>query len=94
MRARHVSLTNAAIELAFVVGAGVLGAFHAPWWTLFLLGDAMIAYWLWNRRVGIKELEAMGAGKLAAAAAISLAVIALVLGGAYLIGSLLGGALK
>jgi hypothetical protein len=89
--ARRANVTNAAIELAFVVVAGVLGAFHAPWWTLFILADLMIVYWMWNRRVGIKQLEAMGAAKLAAAAALSLALIAAVLTGAYWIGRYLSG---
>jgi hypothetical protein len=89
--ARRANLTNAVIELAFVAAAGVLGAYHAPWWTLFILADLMIVYWLWNRRVGIKQLEDMGAKKLAMAIAISLALIVAVLGGAYWIGRSLSG---
>lgn len=91
MPARRANVTNALIELAFVAVAGVLGAYHAPWWTLFILADLMIVYWLWNRRVGIKQLEDMGAKKLAAAVAISLALIVAVLGGAYWIGRSLSG---
>jgi hypothetical protein len=89
--ARRANVTNALIELAFVFVAGVLGAYHAPWWTLFILADLMIVYWLWNRRVGIKQLETMGAKKLAAAMALSLALIVAVLGGAYWIGRSLSG---
>ncbi len=91
MAARRANVTNAAIELAFVVVAGVLGAYHAPWWTLFILADLMIVYWMWNRRVGIKEIEALGARKLAAAIALSLVLITVVLTGAYWIGRSLFG---
>lgn len=91
MAARTPKVVNAAIELAFVFAAGVFGVFKAPWWWLFLLADVMIGYWFWNRRVDLKQLEAMGAQKLATAAAISVLLMGAVLTGAYWIGTLFSG---
>jgi hypothetical protein len=46
---------------------------------------------MWNRRTGLAQLAEMGVGRLAGAAAISLALIVLALAGAYWLGSLVHG---
>jgi hypothetical protein len=90
--ARRPNAVNAAIELGFVAVAGVLGWTRAPIWQLALLAAAMVGYWIWNRRVGLKQLAGMGAAKLTASAAISLALIFLFLACAYGVGTLIPGA--
>ncbi|MGE3304014.1 MAG: hypothetical protein AB7M12_12980 [Hyphomonadaceae bacterium] len=87
MAARRPNALNAAIEVAFVAAAGLLGFLGAPLWALPALACAMIAYWIWNRRAGLAQLRAMGAGKLLASGAIALVLITAVLAGAFWLGA-------
>jgi tryptophan-rich sensory protein len=94
MAARTPSVLNAAIELGFVLGAGALGWFGSPIWTVIALAVAMIAYWMWNRRAGLTQLAGMGIAKFAATAALSIALVALFLAGAYVLGRFFSGGFK
>jgi len=94
MAVRTPRVANAAIELGFVLIAGLLGALRAPAWGIVAVALAMIAYWSWNRRVGLAQLMQGGALKFAAMAGISLAMIVAVLGCAYWFGGLIGGITK
>jgi hypothetical protein len=89
--ARRPSATNAAIELGFVAAAGVLGWLRVPFWSLALLAVAMVGYWMWNRRVGLKQLVAKGMAQFAASAVVSLALIFVFLAAAYGLGHLIPG---
>jgi hypothetical protein len=89
--ARVPRVWNAAIELGFVLLAAIAGALRTPLWALPALAAAMIAYWGFNRRVGLSRLAEMGGGRLIAAAFVSIALIGAVLGAAYWIGALLSG---
>ncbi len=90
--ARRPSAVNAAIEVCFVAAAGVLGWMRTPLWSLAVLAVAMIGYWIWNRRAGLKQLADMGAVKLAASLAVSLTLIFVFLAAAYGLGRLIPGA--
>ena len=91
MAARVPSVLNAAIELGFIAGAAVLGALAAPLWALPVLAIAMILYWSFNRRAGLAQLKEIGLGRLTSAIAVSVALIAAILGASYWIGNLLSG---
>ncbi|HWA23987.1 MAG TPA: hypothetical protein VG735_16470 [Caulobacterales bacterium] len=91
MAARAPSVLNAAIELGFVLCAGVLGWLRAPIWAIAALTATMIAYWIWNRRAGLSQIAGMGIAKLAATAGLSIALVALFLSGAYVLGRALSG---
>jgi hypothetical protein len=89
--ARRPSAANAAIELCFVVAAAVLGWLRAPFWAIALLTIAMVSYWMWNRRAGLKQLADKGMVQLAASAAVSLAMIFVFLALAYGLGHVIPG---
>jgi hypothetical protein len=89
--ARKPSATNAAIELGFVAVAGALGWLRAPLWSIALLAFAMVSYWMWNRRVGLKQLADKGIVQLTASAAVSLALIFVFLALAYGVGHVIPG---
>ncbi len=89
--ARKPSATNAAIELGFVAAAGALGWLRAPLWLVALLAIGMVAYWMWNRRAGLKQLADKGMVQLAASAAVSLALIFVFLALAYGLGHVIPG---
>jgi hypothetical protein len=89
--ARKPSATNAAIELCFVAVAGALGWMRAPLWSVALIAVAMVAYWMWNRRVGLKQLADKGIVQFVASAAVSLALIFVFLAAAYGLGHLIPG---
>jgi AmiR/NasT family two-component response regulator len=89
--ARKPSATNAATELAFVAAAGVLGWLRAPLYLVGLLTVAMVAYWMWNRRAGLKKIADKGIVQLAASSAVSLGLIFVFLALAYGLGHVIPG---
>jgi hypothetical protein len=68
-----------------------LGWLRAPLWLVGLLTVGMVSYWMWNRRVGLKQLADKGVVQLAASAAVSLALIFVFLAAAYGLGHLIPG---
>lgn len=92
MTARRPNLANAAIEFSFVVLAGALGVFGAPLWSLAALVVLMLAYWAYSRRNALRVMTNLHLGALFPTALAVTALLALVLGGAYWLGSLTHGA--
>ncbi|MET0183533.1 MAG: hypothetical protein ABW199_11665 [Caulobacterales bacterium] len=89
---RRINVSNAAIELGFVAAAALLGAFGAPFVAIIVLAVAMVGYWIFSRRNSLGEMAKLNAMQLAVTAAGSIAILLLVLGGAYWLGALLHGA--
>ena len=85
---RRPNISGAGADLASVgvaLAAGWLGA--APLLALLLFAAA-VAGWAWTRR---RTLAALSPARRVTNGALALAVLAVVLGGAYWIGLLLGG---
>ena len=91
MAARTPNVLNAAIEFGFVAAAAVLGLMHAPLWMLPVLALTMIGYWAFNRRFGLAQARQQGFGRLAGLVVVAVALMSVVLGGAYWLGSIVGG---
>lgn len=91
MAARRPNLLNAAIEFGFVAVAFALGILGQALWTVAALTLAMVAYWAYSRR---NQLKVIGSLHLTAMIPTGLAVVALlvlVLGGAFFLGRALSG---
>jgi hypothetical protein len=71
------------VDFAFAAIAFVAGWSGASVWTAALVGLAAAIAWAWMRR---RTLVGMAPARLAASTAVALAVLAIVLGGAYWLG--------
>ncbi len=83
MAARRPSLARFATELGFIFAAFLCGVLDAPVWVTGLVAFAMLAYWSWTRRVALNRLRG---AQWATQTAIAIAVMIIVLAGAYWLG--------
>ncbi len=81
--ARRPSLSNAAIELTFVVIASALGSAGAPLWTLGAITAALLAYWFWSRRHTLNEMRKHRPGALVGSTLLTLVLVGAVMAGAF-----------
>lgn len=81
--ARRPSLSNAAIELTFVVLASVLGSAGAPLWTLGAITAALLAYWFWSRRRTLDDMRKHRPAALLGAAGLTFVLVGAVMAGAF-----------
>jgi hypothetical protein len=86
--ARRPNLGVAAAELAFAAAMFVCGFAGAPLWVAGLVAAAMLVYWTWTRRVALNRLRGANWAIQAFAA---VAVMIIVLAGAYWLGLALKG---
>ena len=77
---RRPNIANAGADLAFAVIAFVAGIAGAPLWGAALVAFAAALVWYWTRRVALARMDA---NQRAASVAVALAVLFIVLGGAY-----------
>jgi TRAP-type C4-dicarboxylate transport system permease large subunit len=94
MAQRRFNLQNVLVELGFAATALALGALGAPYAALLLLIAVMIAYWLWSRRRALDTLRREQPRTLIVQTLLALAMLAIVLGGAFLAGSSLNGVFR
>ena len=83
MPARRPSLARFAVELGFIAGAFLCGVLDAPVWITGLVAFAMLAYWSWTRRVALNRLRG---AQWAMQTMLAIAVMIIVLAGAYWLG--------
>jgi hypothetical protein len=88
MVARRPNLRLAAAELGFAAAAFACGLLDAPFWLVVLVAFAMLAFWTWSRRVALNRLR--GASWMIQAF-VAVAVMIIVLAGAYWAGLALKG---
>ena len=88
MPARRPSLIRFAAETGFVLAAFLCGLLDAPIWLAGLVAFAMLAYWSWTRRVALNRLRG---AQWATQTALAVAVMIVVLAGAYWLGLALRG---
>jgi len=81
--ARRPSLSNAAIELTFVVIASALGSAGAPLWALGAITAALLAYWFWSRRHTLDEMRKNRPGALLGSVVLTLVLVGAVMAGAF-----------
>jgi hypothetical protein len=83
MAARRPSLARFAAEVGFIAAAFLCGVLDAPVWITGLVAFAMLAYWSWTRRVALNRLRG---AQWATQTLIAIAVLIIVLAGAYWLG--------
>ena len=83
MNPRRPSLARFVVELGFIVAEFACGVLFAPVWLAGLVAFAMLAYWSWTRRVALNRLRG---ARWATQTLIAIAVMIIVLAGAYWLG--------
>jgi len=89
MAARRPNIATAGAELVFIVVALVAGLTSGTWAAFALVAGAALIYWVWSRR---NALAAMSMGQRLAQGGFAIAVLLIILGGAFWVGLVLGGA--
>lgn len=86
---RRPNIAAASADLGFAVVAFIVGVVGAGWWAAALVAVLAAAVWAWLRRA---SLARMAGAQLATNVVVALGLLAVVLGGAYWLGTVVRGA--